>query len=320
MERDAIALAAQEAPAESLAVRKRTEVVLCRLRYLMAALVLAMTVFFEPASLVGALALVAGPVALNAFVYRALPRIATLEEARRLGRAVLAADFLGAGATYLIFLGDPRAMPVAFMPFLVFQLSVRYGVPGIAAGLGLFALALAGRVYSQLFFLEGGTVRAPLIILWSSVALLMVAFSREFRAQEEARLAAWRERERIAAGFRATVAGVLERSGIRADAATRADVLRALQQVLDERADGYEALAARIADLLAAPGEDLGLSRREREILSLLARGYSYARIASTLFVSQSTVRNHVHNIKTKLGAGSREEIVQLARTRGLAR
>ncbi len=305
---------------EGLATQQRTEIVLCRLRYLMAALVLAMTVCFEPASLVGALALVVGPVALSVYVYRTLPRLATPEEARLLGHVVLGADFLGAGATYLLFLGDPHAMPVAFVPFLVFELSLRYGRQGIVAGLGLFALALTGRVYSQLFLLDGGAVRPPLVILWSSVALLMVAFSREFRAQEEARLAALRERERIAAGFRATVAKVLERSGIPADGATRADVLRALQKVLDERADGYDALAARIADLLVAPGDDLGLSLREREILALLAKGYSYARIASTLFVSQSTVRNHVHNIKTKLGAGSREEIVELARARGLAR
>lgn len=310
-----------EEAALTLASQKRLEVVLCRLRYLMAAVVLVMTLLFEPAWVPGALALAFGPVVFNLWVVcRALPRLGGPEEARRLGHVILAADVLGASLTYLLFLGDPAAMPVAFMPLLVFELSVRYGLQGAVGGLGLFALAVVARVYTQLHLLHGGAVRPPLILLWASVAILMVAFSRDFRAQEEARLAAQRERERIAAGFRATIAEVLARSGIPADAATRADILEALQQVLEERGEGYQALAARVADLLAAPGEDLGLSRREREVLALLAKGHSYARIAAALFVSQSTVRNHVHHIKTKLGVASRDELIALARARGLAR
>lgn len=307
-------------PTPALASLRRLETVLSRVRYLMAAVVLAMAVLFEPASRWGALALAVGPLALNAYVRCALGRLRTLEEMRGLGRIALAADLTGAALTFLLFLGDPSAMPVAFLPLVVFELSVRFGNPGILGGLGIFSLALATRVYTQLYLLHDGAVRTPLLLLWTSVALLMVAFSREFRAQEEARLATLRERERIADGFRTTVHEVLARAGVPPDAASRADVMEAVREICEERAAGYQALAARIADLLAASPADLGLSRREREVLALLGRGYSYGRIAAALFVSPSTVRNHIHNIKIKLDARSRDDLVELARLHGLAR
>ncbi len=51
-----------------------------------------------------------------------------------------------------------------------------------------------------------------------------------------------------------------------------------------------------------------GLTRREREILELLAVGHSDADIASTLFISQRTVNNHVHAILGKLGVHNRTQ------------
>lgn len=49
-----------------------------------------------------------------------------------------------------------------------------------------------------------------------------------------------------------------------------------------------------------------GLSRREREVLSLVARGWSNRRIAEHLFLSDRTVARHVGNILAKLGVPSR--------------
>jgi DNA-binding NarL/FixJ family response regulator len=43
------------------------------------------------------------------------------------------------------------------------------------------------------------------------------------------------------------------------------------------------------------------LTRREREMLELLARGYRYKEIADQLFISFETVRTHIHNIYEKL-------------------
>jgi DNA-binding NarL/FixJ family response regulator len=54
------------------------------------------------------------------------------------------------------------------------------------------------------------------------------------------------------------------------------------------------------------------LTRREREVLRLLASGASTRAIASGLGISPATVRNHVHHILAKLGVHSRLEAVIL--------
>ena len=58
------------------------------------------------------------------------------------------------------------------------------------------------------------------------------------------------------------------------------------------------------------------LTRREREILGLLAEGMSGAQIASKLVLSPETVRTHVRNAMSKLGASTRSQAVVLAMQR----
>jgi DNA-binding NarL/FixJ family response regulator len=60
------------------------------------------------------------------------------------------------------------------------------------------------------------------------------------------------------------------------------------------------------------------LSVRERQILTLLARGYSNHRIAESCYLSINTVRTHVQNVLIKLGVHSKLEAVALAVQRGL--
>ena len=60
------------------------------------------------------------------------------------------------------------------------------------------------------------------------------------------------------------------------------------------------------------------LTDREREVLDLVARGHDNRRISRDLFLSDKTVRNHVSNILTKLGAATRAEAVARARSAGL--
>lgn len=50
------------------------------------------------------------------------------------------------------------------------------------------------------------------------------------------------------------------------------------------------------------------LTKREREMLDLLAKGYRYKEIADQLFISFETVRTHIHNIYEKLHVQSRTE------------
>jgi len=69
-----------------------------------------------------------------------------------------------------------------------------------------------------------------------------------------------------------------------------------------------------------APVDPFGLTNREREILSLLAEGYSNRRLAETLFISESTAGVHVSNILGKLGVASRTEAATMAVRLGLDR
>lgn len=62
------------------------------------------------------------------------------------------------------------------------------------------------------------------------------------------------------------------------------------------------------------------LSQREKEILRMLAEGYSNKEIAEELVVSPSTVHSHRSNLMNKLGMGNRRELIQYARQRGLIR
>ena len=60
------------------------------------------------------------------------------------------------------------------------------------------------------------------------------------------------------------------------------------------------------------------MSPREREILSLLARGYTYPELARLLGISLSTIQTHVKSIYSKLAVHSKTEAVFEARQLGL--
>jgi len=58
---------------------------------------------------------------------------------------------------------------------------------------------------------------------------------------------------------------------------------------------------------------NLQLSRREQEVLHLIAAGHSDAMIAARLHLSETTVKTHVGTLRTRLGARTRAEAVAIA-------
>jgi DNA-binding NarL/FixJ family response regulator len=99
----------------------------------------------------------------------------------------------------------------------------------------------------------------------------------------------------------------------------RADLLKAIrlvasgQTLLDPSMS--QRAVKRISDLAGAgtqvPGEEL--TEREREVLALVARGYTNKQIADALCVSEKTARNHVSHILEKLGLARRSEAAAFA-------
>lgn len=91
-----------------------------------------------------------------------------------------------------------------------------------------------------------------------------------------------------------------------------------LAQAIRDAHRGQSTIDAGAAQALmqaAAESPSLGsdLTSREREVLALLVEGKTNKEIAEELIVSQSTVRLHVSNILSKLGASNRTEAATLA-------
>jgi DNA-binding NarL/FixJ family response regulator len=81
-----------------------------------------------------------------------------------------------------------------------------------------------------------------------------------------------------------------------------------------------EEFVSRPAPGSGMPAEISGLTDRELEVLKLVARGLSNAGIASTLFLSEATVKTHVTHILAKLHVRDRVQAVVLAYESGLVR
>ena len=64
--------------------------------------------------------------------------------------------------------------------------------------------------------------------------------------------------------------------------------------------------------------QTLGITARELEILTLVARGFSNREIATQLFVSENTVKTHCARAFDKLGAARRTQAVQRGKELGL--
>jgi DNA-binding NarL/FixJ family response regulator len=87
--------------------------------------------------------------------------------------------------------------------------------------------------------------------------------------------------------------------------------------VLDAFAASGPVVPAPADDPAVDPGLDL-LSAREREVMQLLARGYTYREIGGRLFISVKTVESHASNVLRKLQLSNRNELTRWAATNRL--
>lgn len=77
-------------------------------------------------------------------------------------------------------------------------------------------------------------------------------------------------------------------------------------------------VASRLATHVRRPGGSPTLSAREREVLTLVARGTSNRAIAEELFVSEATVKTHLAHVFEKLGVADRAAAVARGYEQGI--
>jgi NarL family two-component system response regulator LiaR len=108
-----------------------------------------------------------------------------------------------------------------------------------------------------------------------------------------------------------------------------AELARAVRTAGSDRAMIDPTVAARLLQTLSEPGPSIrrggaaadpvsSLTRREREVLELVAAGRSNKRIALELGIAEKTVKTHVGHLMAKLGVSDRTQAALLAVRRGL--
>ncbi|MFT2817263.1 LuxR C-terminal-related transcriptional regulator [Leifsonia sp. A12D58] len=105
-----------------------------------------------------------------------------------------------------------------------------------------------------------------------------------------------------------------------------AEVSEAARRVADGDAVFSPKLAGFVLDAFGAVSGETAettdeldrLSAREQEVMRLIARGYTYKEVASTLFISAKTVETHVSAVLRKLQLSSRHELTAWALERKL--
>ncbi len=98
---------------------------------------------------------------------------------------------------------------------------------------------------------------------------------------------------------------------------SRADLLAAIVSAARGETVLSPSVATRLVTRMRAPVAET-LSRRETEVLALVARGLTNAEIGKALFISETTVKTHLLRVFTKLGVSDRTAAVTTALARGL--
>ncbi|MQY39525.1 Transcriptional regulatory protein LiaR [Streptomyces sp. RB17] len=102
--------------------------------------------------------------------------------------------------------------------------------------------------------------------------------------------------------------------------APRDELFTAVRAAAEGRTVLSPAVASRLVHAVRTPRTPAGepLSTREREVLTLVARGTSNREIARELFISEATVKTHLTHLYAKLGVNDRAAAVAAGYDRGI--
>jgi DNA-binding NarL/FixJ family response regulator len=128
--------------------------------------------------------------------------------------------------------------------------------------------------------------------------------------------------EDVIAVIRAGARGYVTKTISTAELADAIRRVAAGDAVFSHRLAGFvlDAFSAAPADVKPSFDPELDqLTSREREVLRLIAQGYTYKEIAAELFISVKTVESHVSSVLRKLQLSSRHQLTRWAAERKLA-
>ncbi len=126
--------------------------------------------------------------------------------------------------------------------------------------------------------------------------------------------------EDVVGVIRAGARGYITKGSSGAEVSRAVEAVASGDAVFSPRLAGFvlDAFGA-VAGEQAESNDELDrLSAREREVMRLIARGYSYKEVASELFISIKTVETHVSAVLRKLQLSSRHELTAWASARKL--
>jgi DNA-binding NarL/FixJ family response regulator len=142
--------------------------------------------------------------------------------------------------------------------------------------------------------LDGITATATILEEWPDARVIMLS---TYRGDTQA--------------YRALKAGAC---GYMLKSTVRTDLLNALRTVHAGRRHIPPEIAAELAEHMV----ESSLSSRELEVLKRVAAGNSNRAVASLMYLSEDTVKSHMKNISSKLGANDRTHAVMIAVKRGI--
>jgi len=119
--------------------------------------------------------------------------------------------------------------------------------------------------------------------------------------------------EDVIAVIRAGARGYVTKTISGADLAAAVERVASGDAVFSPRLAGFVLDAFRAGERVAGDTELDELTKREREVLQLIARGYMYKEIAARLHISVKTVESHVSSVLRKLQLSSRHELTRWA-------
>lgn len=120
--------------------------------------------------------------------------------------------------------------------------------------------------------------------------------------------------------IRAGARGYITKSSSGAEVSTAAKRVADGDAVFSPRLAGFvlDAFGAAVGETAETHEELDRLSRREQEVMRLIARGYAYREVATELFISIKTVETHVSAVLRKLQLSNRHELTAWALERKL--